>query len=108
MDSSICKELTQEEAKNLLDTNNNIVLIDIRSKMDYKERHIKNAINIPYRYAFKTITNNYSNLNQPMFIYCIHGQNSEELVIRLTDFGYTNVYNLPFGIIDWKYDIVLG
>lgn len=108
MDSPLCKELTQDEAKELLEKNTSILLIDIRSEMDYKERHIKNAINIPFRHAFKRITNSYTNLYEVMFIYCVHGQKSEELVTRLTKFGYVNIYNLPFGIVDWSYDIVLG
>lgn len=108
MDSLFCKELTQEETKNILDNNLKVVLIDIRSPMDYNERHITRAINIPYRYAYKNITNNYTNLHQPIILYCVSGINSEELAIRLTKFGYLNIYNLPFGIIDWKYEITVG
>ena len=40
-------KITQEEAKYLMDTRDNILIIDVRNPEEFAEGHIPHAINIP-------------------------------------------------------------
>lgn len=88
-----CKGLYQtidySEAKDLI-YNGNTFLIDVRSKIEYNNSHIKGAISIP----LDEIENiNYAkNIN--LIVYCRSGSRSKTAALKLLDLGYVNVYDL--------------
>lgn len=70
--------------------NNNYIIIDVRTGEEYNERHIKNAINIPYDEIENKIN---ENKNTIIFVYCKSGQRASIAQETLESLGYT-VYNL--------------
>lgn len=69
---------------------NEYIIIDVRTKEEYDEGHIKNAINIPYDIIDESI-----NLDKEkiLFVYCKSGNRSKEAYNTLNTLGYT-VYDL--------------
>lgn len=75
---------------------NEHIIIDVRTKEEYGESHIKGAINIPYDKIDE------SNLDKDkiIFVYCASGTRSKVAFNTLIESGYT-VYDLgSFSQID--------
>ena len=93
------------EAKKLMDTNNNHIIIDVRTLEEYNGGHIKNAILIP-DYEIKEKANEIlKEKNQLILVYCRSGRRSKNAAQELVKLGYTNVKEFG-GIIDWPYEII--
>lgn len=74
---------------------NEYVIIDVRTNDEYKSKHIKGAINIPYDEL-----NNSLDKDKVIFVYCKSGGRSSIAYTKLTNMGYT-VYDLgAFDTID--------
>ena len=97
----INKKLVASDFKVNVD-NNNLQLIDVRTPKEYEEGHIKNAENIDfYNAAFYTQMNKL-NKDEPLYIYCRSGGRSGKAAAKLKELGFTEVYDLQGGILDWK------
>jgi Rhodanese-related sulfurtransferase len=61
-------------------------IIDLRPEKEFREAHIKGAVNIPYG-----STRNYSRLpkNMILVIYCERGSKSMMMARELSDLGYS-------------------
>lgn len=90
-------ETITENTANELISNNNVVIIDVRNIDEYNTGHIKGAINIP---VSKIDEVSYDK-NQYIIVYCASGMRSSNAAQVLVDLGYTNVYNLDGGLINW-------
>lgn len=101
------KKLTAKEAKARIDSGNDIIILDVRTSVEYESGHIPNAILIPN----ETITDKNPDLlpdkNAEILIYCRSGNRSAQAAKKLNALGYTNVYDFG-GIIDWPYDTISG
>ena len=84
-----------EEAKEML--NNNAILVDVRSKQEYREGHLDKSINIP---LFDIERGNYNipDKNTIIVLYCQWGKRSNKAMQILRKDGYLNVYQLAGGI----------
>lgn len=79
----------QEEYQKLMEENP-YVIIDVRTKEEYQEEHIQNAINIPYDELEEKIS---ISKDQMIFVYCRSGSRSKIAYETLTNLGY-QVYDL--------------
>lgn len=87
------------EAQQLL-SNSDAILLDVRTKAEYEDEHILNAINIPLGLidrAYKEIPNQ----DTPIIVYCQSGNRSKEAQNMLIQMGYTEVYDLG-SINNWE------
>lgn len=73
---------------NKLMQENEYIIIDVRTKEEYDEIHIKDAINIPYNELTDTFDK-----NKIIFVYCKSGNRSRQAYNSLKSFGY-EVYDL--------------
>ena len=102
------QQISPEYAKLLMDTENNYMIIDVRSEAEYKEGHVKNAVSLPNEEIIvdnEKIETILPDKNQMLLVYCRSGKRSKEALTKLVNMGYTNVYSFG-GIIDWPYEIV--
>ena len=103
------KHVDVSEFKKLI-TSTNGSLIDVRTQQEFANGHIKNAGQLNY-YA---IDFNKKLLmlqkNKPVYLYCNTGYRSKKAANTLVKNGYTQVYNLEKGIMNWNienYEIVV-
>lgn len=68
----------------------NYIIIDVRTKEEYDEGHIKDAINIPYD---EIDENTNLDKDKTIFVYCRSGARSSNAYNTLKNLGYT-VYDL--------------
>lgn len=89
---TIKTDLTYSEAMSIY-KKYNAMLIDVRTPEEFKEGHIKGAINIPV-YEFDNIKNEIIDKNKVILLYCKTGKRSKMGKEILTQSGYKNVYTL--------------
>lgn len=97
--------ITPEEAKRRLDSEKNIILIDVRTNEEYETGHITSAVLIPVDRLEQEANSKLQNKDTPIFVYCRSGSRSTAAANILVKQGYKNVYNLG-GIINWPYEVV--
>lgn len=73
--------------------NNGGKIIDVRSAMEYKGNHVKNAKNIEHDKILKGIKKAKISKETPLLLYCASGMRSSAACSQLKGAGYTNVHN---------------
>ena len=103
--SSTYEQITAEQAKTIMDTEKDYLIIDARTEEEFAEGHIENAILIPEYEILKRAEKELPDKEQLILVYCRSGRRSKIASEELVKLGYTNVKEFG-GIIDWPYDIV--
>ena len=99
------KQISAKEAKEIMDTEKDYIIIDARTTEEFNEGHIAGAILIPeYEVALRA-ESEIPNKNALILVYCRSGRRSKIAADALVALGYTNVKEFG-GIIDWPYEIV--
>ena len=91
IDSNVAMTLIEQEA----------VVIDVRTADEYNEGHIDGSINIPV----DNISSIEYDKDSVIIVYCASGMRSSNAAKILIDLGYTNVYNLDGGLINWGFEL---
>lgn len=91
------ENITIKEMLEILKTNSNTVLLDVRSSQEYIEGHIRGSINIPV-YDIEKQAKNKLNKNSIIIVYCSAGIRSKRAIQILEKLGYENLYNVEGGI----------
>ena len=74
------------------------LIIDVRSRREFREDHLNGAINIPLSEIKKNVEKFVSSKNKKLLICCEYGVRSRKAAEILEDLGYTQVYNLKGGL----------
>lgn len=99
------EQVTPKQAKTIMDTESEFVIIDARTTEEFAEGHIKDAILIPEYEIVNRAENELPDKNELILVYCRSGRRSKIASEELVKLGYTNVKEFG-GIIDWPYEIV--
>lgn len=98
-------KITAKEAKEMIDKNSNITILDVRTEEEFKTGHIDGAILIPDTDISDKAKETLTDKSATILVYCRSGRRSALAAADLVKLGYSNVYDFG-GIIDWNYDIV--
>lgn len=96
-------ELTSVEGAELI-KNINPFILDVRTKREYQEGHLEDAYLLPVQILKREIGLIEKYKDQNVLIYCRSGNRSTVASKILLDAGFTNVYNLRYGINGWSSD----
>lgn len=99
------EQISGEDAKRLMDTETDFIIVDARTEEEFNEGHIEGAILIPEYEISERAEKELPNKDQLILVYCRSGRRSKIASQALADLGYTNVKEFG-GIIDWQYEIV--
>ncbi|MBQ7799120.1 MAG: rhodanese-like domain-containing protein [Oscillospiraceae bacterium] len=99
------EQITAQEAKTIMDTEKDYVIIDARTIEEFNEGHIENAILIPEYEIRERAETELPQKDALILVYCRSGRRSKIASEELVRLGYTNVKEFG-GIIDWPYEIV--
>ena len=97
-------KISAEDAKEIMDSTDDFVLIDVREDDEYTSGHIAGALLMPYGEIEQRAENKLTDKDQTILVYCRSGRRSAIAAQTLTQLGYTDVRDFG-GIIDWSYDI---
>ncbi len=99
------EKITAEEAKTIMDTEKDYIIVDARTQEEFAEGHIENAILIPEYEIKDRAEKELPNKDTLILVYCRSGRRSKIASEELVKLGYTNVKEFG-GIIDWPYEIL--
>jgi len=92
--------ISAEELHEMVTGNNNFVLLDVRAPLEYKDNHIKGAINI--QVSELRTRHNELNKNGKTILICNSGNQSSLAASILKRHGFTNVYNVAGGMTGYS------
>ena len=89
------------EFKNQIE--NNVQLIDVRTSEEFNAGHIEGAINIDFKND-EVFYQSFQRLDKknPVYVYCRSGNRSKKSADKLLEMGFSMVYDLKGGYIDWN------
>ena len=96
--------ITAEEAKEIMDTEEGYVILDVREQDEYDAGHISGAILIPYTQIEAKANEMLTDKDQLILVYCRSGRRSKLAAEALVELGYTNIKEFG-GILDWPYEV---
>lgn len=99
------EQITAEQAKSIMDTETDYIILDTRTEEEFAEAHIENAILIPHYEIADRAEKELPDKDKLILVYCRSGNRSKQASKVLTELGYTNVKEFG-GIIDWEYGTV--
>ena len=99
------EQITPAEAKEIMDTQDGYIILDVRTQEEYDEAHIEGAILIPDYEITDKAESVLKDKNQLILVYCRSGRRSKLAASDLASLGYTNIKEFG-GIIDWPYETV--
>ena len=97
--------ITAEEARKLMDSEKDRIILDVRSREEYDQGHIPGAILIPDTEIEAKAADLLPDKDQLILVYCRSGRRSKLAAQSLADLGYTNIREFG-GILDWPYEVV--
>ncbi len=96
--------ITAEDAKNIMDSGEELVILDVREQDEFDEGHIPGAILIPYTEIENKAEEMLPDKDKQILVYCRSGRRSKIAAESLAKLGYTNIKEFG-GIIDWPYEV---
>ena len=97
--------ITAEEAKRIMDSEEGYIILDVRAQEEYDESHIPGATLIPHTEIEARAEEVLTDKDQLILVYCRSGNRSRQAAAKLAALGYTGVVEFG-GIHAWPGDIV--
>ena len=103
------KKISFEEAKQLMDTVENLVIVDVREESEYNTGHAIGAELL----SMSELTSDEGaaraaevipSKDTPLIVYCRSGVRSRKSARILSDFGYEEIYDVG-GLSGWPYGL---
>ena len=104
-EKAMYEQITPEEAKKIMDSGEEHIILDTREQDEFDEGHIKGSILIPYTEIENKAEEMLPDKDKLILVYCRSGRRSKIASESLAKLGYTNVKEFG-GIIDWPYEVV--
>lgn len=104
-ESSTYEQITPAEAKALMDSEKDYVILDVRTPEEFAAGHISGAVLIPDYEIGDKAESVLPDKDQLILVYCRSGRRSKNAASELVTLGYTNIKEFG-GINDWEYGTV--
>ena len=96
------QQISQEEAKEMMDTQD-VIILDVREQDEYDSGHIPGAVLLPVgTIDEETAAEVIPEKDSTVLVYCRSGNRSKTASSALAGLGYTNIYEFG-GINTWPY-----
>lgn len=99
------RQITADEAAQMMQEETGFVLLDVRTQEEYASGHIPGAICIPNETIGSEEIPELPDKDQLILVYCRSGNRSKQASQKLAEQGYTNVVEFG-GINGWTGEIV--
>lgn len=101
------RQITADEAAQMMQEETGFVLLDVRTQEEYASGHIPGAICIPNETIGSEEIPELPDKDQLILVYCRSGNRSKQASEKLVKLGYTNIVEFG-GINDWTGETVSG
>ena len=103
-EKAMYEQITPQEAKKIMDSGEDYIILDTREQDEFDEGYIPGAILIPYTEIENKAEEMLPDKDKLILVYCRSGRRSKIAAESLAKLGYTNIKEFG-GIIDWPYEI---
>ena len=103
--SAAYEQISTEEAKSIMDSEEDYIILDVRSQEEYDSGHIAGAIVIPDTEISTKAEIILEDKDALILVYCRSGRRSKNAASELATLGYTNIKEFG-GINSWIYGTV--
>lgn len=93
-----------EQVHKLLQSEKNLLVLDVRSQKEYNSGHLEGAVLIPYD-ELESRLKEISSYDK-VLVYCRSGKRSSEAVKTLSKLDLDTIYHYKDGFITWNYETV--
>ncbi|MBE6966717.1 MAG: rhodanese-like domain-containing protein [Ruminococcaceae bacterium] len=104
-ENAMYEQITAEDAKKIMDSNEEHIILDVREQDEFDAGHIPGAILLPYTEIESKAGEMLPDKDKQILVYCRSGRRSKIAAEALARLGYTNIKEFG-GIIDWPYEVV--
>lgn len=104
-DFNTYQQITAEEAANMMQSETDYIILDVRTAQEYASGHIPGAVNIPNETIASEAIQQLPDKEQLILVYCRSGNRSKQASEKLVNLGYTNIVEFG-GINDWSGEVV--
>src|SRR5215210_730389 len=94
------QEIDARHARELLDVDPTVAVVDVRERDEWDEGHLPNATHIPRGSLESRIEQAVPDRTRPVLLYCAAGNRSAFAARTLEELGYENVRSLAGGFTD--------
>lgn len=77
-------------------------LVDVRTPGEFRNGHLKNALNIDWKSDDFAETAAALDKNKPVFVYCMSGPRSTAAAAKLQAMGFKSIYEMQGGMMKWR------
>lgn len=99
------QQITHQAAKELIEANPDITILDVRTPEEFKKKHIKGAVCLPND-QLQEEPSSLPDKAQTILVYCRSGIRSKDAAQKLANMKYEHVLEFG-GIINWPYPDML-
>lgn len=104
---AVYHRISPGEAKDLMDWNKDILLLDVRTKEEYIQERIPGSILLPDDEILEKAPVIIPNKGARIIVYCLSGVRSQRAARQLVALQYTDVYDMG-GMLSWPYETIHG
>lgn len=98
------RQISQEEAKEMMDTGE-VLILDVREQDEYDSGHIPDAVLLPVgQITEESAAEVIPDKDTTVLVYCRSGNRSRTAAAALAGLGYSNIFEFG-GISTWPYEI---
>ena len=94
--------LPAKEFSKKLDQTKDAQLVDVRTPGEFRNGHLKSAMNIDWNADDFTEKAKALDKDKPVFVYCMSGPRSTAAAAKLQEIGFKNVYEMQGGMMKWR------
>jgi rhodanese-related sulfurtransferase len=98
------KQISMAEAKEVMSTEKDYILLDARTQEEYADGHIPGAICVPNETIGTEPPVELPDKEKKILVYCRSGNRSRQAAAKLAAMGYSNIVEFG-GIMDWNGEI---
>ena len=99
------QQVSPQEAISMMESEEDYIILDVRTPEEFDAGHIPNAINLPNESISSAPTELLPNKDQLILVYCRSGNRSKQASGKLAKLGYTNIVEFG-GINHWPGELV--
>lgn len=106
-DEALYKQISMSEAVEMMDSETDYIILDVRTPEEFGERRIPGAVNVPNETIGTEDIPELPDKTQLIMVYCRSGNRSKQASEKLAKLGYSNIVEFG-GINDWPGETVSG
>lgn len=95
-------ELNCTDFENKINSDNNYILIDVRTPKEYRNGHMKNAVNVSYFHSWFTDSIQKLDHSKTIYMYCQTQHRSPLASRKMKKMGFQKIIDLKGGFMKWE------